>query len=46
MRVVVTKADGTTEYFKIEKLRRSLRRAGASPEENKFNSTHYHARII
>ena len=33
MRVVVTKADGTTEYFKIEKLRRSLRRAGASPEE-------------
>lgn len=31
--ILVTKADGTTEYFKIEKLRRSLRRAGASPEE-------------
>lgn len=29
----ITKADGTTEYFKIEKLRRSLRRAGASPDE-------------
>lgn len=31
--IVITKADGSTEYFKIEKLRRSLRRAGASPEE-------------
>jgi hypothetical protein len=31
--ILVTKADGTTEYFKIEKLRRSLRRAGASPDE-------------
>jgi hypothetical protein len=31
--ILVTKADGTTEYFKVEKLRRSLRRAGASPEE-------------
>jgi len=31
--VLVTKADGTTEYFKVEKLRRSLRRAGASPDE-------------
>lgn len=30
---LVTKADGTTEYFKIEKLRRSLRRAGATPNE-------------
>jgi len=29
----VLKADGTTEYFKIEKLRRSLRRAGASNQE-------------
>lgn len=29
----ITKADGTIEYFKIEKLRRSLRRAGATPEE-------------
>lgn len=29
----VQKADGTTEYFKVEKLRRSLRRAGATPEE-------------
>jgi len=29
----VLKADGTTEYFKVEKLRRSLRRAGASDEE-------------
>ncbi len=29
----VLKADGTTEFFKVEKLRRSLRRAGASPEE-------------
>lgn len=33
MHVQVTKADGSTEYFKIEKLRRSLRRAGASPIE-------------
>ncbi len=31
--ILVTKADGTNEYFKIEKLRRSLRRAGAAPEE-------------
>jgi hypothetical protein len=30
---LVEKADGTTEYFKVEKLRRSLRRAGASVEE-------------
>lgn len=29
----ITKADGTVEYFKIEKLRRSLRRAGATPSE-------------
>jgi len=29
----VTKADGSTEYFNIEKLRRSLRRAGATPDE-------------
>jgi hypothetical protein len=29
----VLKADGTTEYFKMEKLRRSLRRAGATQEE-------------
>jgi hypothetical protein len=29
----VTKADGTQEFFKVEKLRRSLRRSGASPEE-------------
>lgn len=33
MHFLVTKADGTTEYFKVEKLRRSLRRAGATPEE-------------
>lgn len=33
MSFLVTKADGTTEYFKVEKLRRSLRRAGAAPEE-------------
>jgi hypothetical protein len=31
--LLVTKADGSTEYFKVEKLRRSLRRAGASPAE-------------
>jgi len=30
---LITKADGSTEYFKVEKLRRSLRRAGASPDE-------------
>lgn len=30
---LVEKADGTKEYFKVEKLRRSLRRAGATPEE-------------
>lgn len=29
----ISKADGTTEFFKVEKLRRSLRRAGAGPEE-------------
>lgn len=33
MSFLVTKADGSTEYFKVEKLRRSLRRAGATPEE-------------
>lgn len=33
MSTLVTKADGTTEYFKVEKLRRSLRRAGANPRE-------------
>ncbi len=33
MSFTVLKADGTTEYFKVEKLRRSLRRAGASNEE-------------
>ncbi|MFM2339395.1 MAG: hypothetical protein RLZZ360_31 [Candidatus Parcubacteria bacterium] len=33
MTFLVEKADGTTEYFKVEKLRRSLRRAGASVEE-------------
>lgn len=33
MTFVVTKADGSSEYFKVEKLRRSLRRAGASPAE-------------
>lgn len=31
--IVITKADGSTEYFKVEKLRRSLRRAGAAPGE-------------
>lgn len=29
----ITKADGSVEYFKVEKLRRSLRRAGATPAE-------------
>jgi len=33
MAVTITKADGTTEFFKVEKLRRSLRRAGADPDE-------------
>ncbi len=33
MPTLITKADGTSEYFKIEKLRRSLRRAGAEPAE-------------
>lgn len=33
MPVTITKADGSTEYFKVEKLRRSLRRAGARPDE-------------
>lgn len=33
MATVVTKADGSSEYFKVEKLRRSLRRAGAQAEE-------------
>lgn len=29
----IIKADGTAEFFKVEKLRRSLRRAGASVDE-------------
>lgn len=33
MPVTIVKADGSSEYFKVEKLRRSLRRAGASQEE-------------
>lgn len=33
MNLHITKADGSSEFFKVEKLRRSLRRAGASPEE-------------
>ncbi len=33
MPFLITKADGTTEHFKVEKLRRSLRRAGATPQE-------------
>jgi len=33
MPITISKADGSTEYFKVEKLRRSLRRAGADPEE-------------
>jgi hypothetical protein len=33
MPTLITKADGNTEYFKVEKLRRSLRRAGATPDE-------------
>lgn len=33
MSVHITKADGSSEFFKVEKLRRSLRRAGAAPEE-------------
>ena len=33
MHLHITKADGSTEFFKVEKLRRSLRRAGASPDE-------------
>ena len=33
MATLITKADGSTEYFKVEKLRRSLRRAGAEPGE-------------
>lgn len=46
MPITITKADGTTEFFKIEKLRRSLRRAGAGPEEineiiNNIDSTLY-----
>lgn len=33
MSVLITKADGTTEHYKAEKLRRSLRRAGATNDE-------------
>ena len=33
MPIKITKADGTVEYFKVEKLRRSLRRSGARPEQ-------------
>jgi len=31
--ITITKADGSQEFFKVEKLRRSLRRAGAQPDE-------------
>jgi hypothetical protein len=31
--ITITKADGTKEFFKVEKLRRSLRRSGATPTE-------------
>lgn len=33
MSIHVLKADGTYEFFKVEKLRRSLRRSGATPAE-------------
>ena len=33
MPLQIAKADGSFEYFKVEKLRRSLRRSGATPEE-------------
>ena len=33
MSIKIIKADGTEENFKVEKLRRSLRRSGASPHE-------------
>ena len=33
MHIKIVKADGTSEYFKVEKLRRSLRRAGATADE-------------
>ena len=33
MSIIITKADGKQEFFKVEKLRRSLRRAGARPTE-------------
>lgn len=36
MKIQVTKADGTTEPFKIEKLRRSLRRSGAEKNEVQY----------
>jgi hypothetical protein len=33
MPTLITKADGSAEFFKVEKLRRSMRRAGADPRE-------------
>jgi hypothetical protein len=33
MPIKITKADGTIEFFKLEKLRRSLRKSGAQPDE-------------
>ncbi|MEZ4104547.1 MAG: ATP cone domain-containing protein [Candidatus Paceibacterota bacterium] len=36
MSIKITKADGSTEYFKVEKLRRSLRRSGAGNDEVKM----------
>jgi hypothetical protein len=33
MPIKITKADGTVEFFKLEKLRRSLRKSGAQPNE-------------
>jgi hypothetical protein len=46
MSTTIIKADGTKEFFKVEKLRRSLRRAGARPNEineviSKINPTLY-----
>jgi hypothetical protein len=46
MPIKIKKADGNLEFFKVEKLRRSLRRAGANPDEinkiiNNVDSTLY-----
>jgi hypothetical protein len=44
--IKILKADGTYEFFKVEKLRRSLRRSGASPAEVSHIIDKVHLRLF